>query len=89
MPKSFKKSPASLLDYVFDFTDWLDGDTIASYTVSVSGVTLDSDSGTTTAVTVWLDGGTATSGLPSCTCAIVTAAGREETRTMTFDMVTR
>jgi hypothetical protein len=89
MPKSFKKDERELLDYVFNWEEWLDGDTISSYTVDVSGITLDDDTGTTTAVTVWLDAGSATTALPSCACSIVTAAGRESTRTMTFDMVTR
>jgi hypothetical protein len=62
---------------------------LAAHTVTASaGLTVDSTEATTTAVTVWLSGGT--EGVTyTVTCHIVTAAGREEDRTMTFTMEQR
>lgn len=82
MPTQFIKDPDAVLDYVFDWSSWLDDtDTISSYTVTAeSGLTVDSDSNTTTAVTVWLSGGTANTDY-EVTCSIVTADGREDDRT--------
>jgi hypothetical protein len=61
-----------------------DADTIDSYALTpVGDVEIANDSRTDTAVTVWVrevgDGATG-----SVTCHIVTAAGREDDRTMTF-----
>lgn len=90
MPRRYKKHPVSLLDYTFDFaTEWLDGDTIASYVVEATNCTLDSDSATTGAVTVWIDGGSMGVVPPSVSCTVTTAAGREDTRTILFDMTIR
>ena len=82
---TFNKDPDAVLDYTWDWSDWLpSGDTIASYTFTVpAGITKDSDSNTTTAVTAWMSGGTA--GLSyDVVCHIVTTAGREDDRTITF-----
>lgn len=82
MTAVFAKDPDAVLDYQFDWSDWLTaGDTIASYTIDAdTGITVDDDSNTTTAVTVWLSGGEALSNY-NVTCHIVTAAGREDDRT--------
>jgi hypothetical protein len=42
------KDPQEVIDYGFDYTTLLDGDTIASSSWSASGVTVDSSSNTTT-----------------------------------------
>lgn len=93
MPRSFIKDPNAVLDYQFDYAGakpWLTGsDTIASHTVTASaGITVDSTEATSTAVTVWLSGGIEGQTY-SVTCHIVTAAGREDDRTMTFTMQPR
>jgi len=69
----FKKVPADVSDFKFDFngvgnsaedaeSNWLaSGETIASFTITAdSGITVDSSSATdtNTSVTVWLSGGT-------------------------------
>ena len=83
MPRSFRQDPAAMLDYVFDWSAWLAGDTIESSTITAPvGVTVTS-SATSTAVTVWVSGGTL-GGVYPVTCHIVTAAGREDDRTLTF-----
>lgn len=76
------KDPDSIKDYQSDWTDWLDGDTIATSDFTVpSGLTRQSQSTTTTISTVWLSGGT-----PGRTYSIVhritTAAGRKDDRTI-------
>ena len=84
MPKSFRIDPDAVKDYEFEWSGFLGADTIASYTLTAAGaVEIVNDSRTDTAVTVWVrdveDGATGT-----VTCHIVTAAGREDDRTMTF-----
>lgn len=85
MTSLFYKDPDAVLDYKFDWSSWLpSGDTIASRVVTAAdGITKDSDSitDTSTSVTVWLSGGTANSSY-QITCAIVTADGREDDRSM-------
>ena len=61
MPDSVIKDPQALLDYQFDWSDWLsaDGDTITDHTVTVStGLTLENSTRSSTAVTAWISGGT-------------------------------
>lgn len=71
----FYKDPDDVLDYSWSFTDWLSGDTISTYTVTVpSGITKDSDSNDDTSVTATLSGGTAGENY-LVTCQIVTAGG--------------
>ena len=85
MTSLFYKDPDAVLDYKFDWSTWLPtGDTISTKTVTTeSGITKDSDSITdsSTSVTVWLSGGEANSSY-QITCAIVTADGREDDRSM-------
>jgi len=80
---SLPKDPQSVLDYTFDWTDWLAGvsDTILSRTITVDGVTVGSSILAGDTVTVWLAGGTV-GAVASCTCEIVTAAGRTDQRTI-------
>lgn len=84
---SIVKDPSAVLDYVFDWTDWLAevGDAIASYSVTVDGVTKDSDSRVGARVTVWVSGGVATAGeVASITCSVTTTSSpaRTEQRTI-------
>lgn len=100
MPQRVGKDPDAKLDYVFDFaaktngdpdakSDWLPaGDTIATYTLTPdAGITVASHAKThnDTCVTYWLTGGTLGQ-YYRVTCHVVTAAGREEDRTMTIRM---
>lgn len=76
------KDPDAVVDYSFDWSSWLaSGETISSYTVTVNGVTLDSDSQTTTAVTAWLSGGTADT-IATVACKVTTTASRTDERTI-------
>jgi len=72
------KDPSAVLDYVFDWTEWLGSDTIDTYDLIVpDGLTKDSDSKSGNKVTVWISGGEANK-VYVVTCRIVTAAGRTD-----------
>lgn len=89
-PSQKVKDSDAVLDYAFEFEDWLSpSETINSITIIASpGITVDSSSNTTDTVTVWLSGGTA--GVPyTVTCRIVTNQGRTDDRTMTIRVVNR
>jgi len=60
MSRRFLKDPDAVLDYQIDWSNWLDGDTIATSSWTVpAGIIKESDSETTEAATIWLSGGTA------------------------------
>jgi len=84
------KDPDAVLDYAFDWTDWLaDSETISSHTVTVpSGLTKDSDSESDGVVTAWLSGGTAGTSY-DVACKIVTSDGRTDERTIKVLVVQR
>lgn len=59
--QSFRKDPASILDYGVDWSDWLaSGETISASTWTIpTGITKDSDSKGDESTVIWLSGGTA------------------------------
>ena len=73
MPNVFDKDPNAVLDYQWDWADWLAvGETISTVTIIMPvGITKDSQSNTTTTVTIWLSGGTVGDGY-KVTCRITT-----------------
>lgn len=84
LPK--KKDPDALLDYRFDWSEWLapDGDSITDHEVEVpAGLTKVSSSidDGALSVTVWLSGGTVGVTYP-VVCRITTDGGRIDDRTM-------
>lgn len=83
----YSKDSSAVLDYVFDWSPWLDaGEEIDTYVLAVAtGLTKDSDSATDTAVTVWLSGGTAGTRY-TVACRITTSAGRTDERTFTVSV---
>ena len=82
MSQSFIKDPDAVLDYTIDWSAWLDGDPISTSEWAVTtGITADSDTNDTDSATIWLSGGTAGSSY-AATNSIVTAAGREDDRTI-------
>ena len=89
MARSFVKDPDAVLDYEWDWAAWLGTDTIASHTVTAAtGLTVDTSEATTTAVTAWLSGGSVGMSY-AVTCHVVTAAGREDDRTVTVTVMER
>lgn len=70
------KDPDAVIDYVVDWEDWLNGDTIFTSVWTLdSGLTEDSESETTTTTTIFVSGGTAGQQYVA-TNRILTAAGR-------------
>lgn len=78
----FTKDPEAVLDYVVDWSDWLEADTIsASSWDAPTGITVVTDTNTTTTATVWLSGGTVGERY-ELTNEIVTDGGRTDDRTI-------
>lgn len=76
------KDPDETLDYLWDWSAWLGADTISTseFTVSPSGLVIESDNNSDKTSVVWLSGGTA--GLIyDVTNRITTVAGRTADRT--------
>lgn len=83
------KDPNAVLDYVFDWTEWLTGgDTISTHEVLVTGATLGSSTRSGAVVTAWISGGTVNQAA-SVTCRITTTLGRTDDRTLHLTIVER
>ena len=84
------KDPSAVLDYVFDWTEWLAAaETIDNYTITAdTGITDDSSTEDDGKVTVWLSGGTAGINY-KVACLITTSAGRTDERTIWIKVVDR
>lgn len=81
------KASGAKLDYSIDYTDWLDGDTIATSAWDIpDGITTSGEANTTTAVTIWASGGTEgeTYELEN---TITTASGRIEVRSIFIGII--
>ena len=87
--KTFVKDPNAVLDYEFDWSEWLAlGETISSVTVTATGVTLDSSPNDTSSVTAWVSGGTAGT-TATVACRITTTMSRVDERTITLRIADR
>ena len=86
----FLQDPDSVLDYTFDWSDWLTGgDTIATATVTAStGLTVDSTTVGSTGVTAWISTPGAT-GKRNLACLITTVGGRTAERTAQINVEER
>ena len=84
------KDPSAVLDYVFDWTEWLATvETITDYTITAdTGITVGSSTELDGKVTVWLSGGTAGINY-KVACLITTSAGRTDERTIWIKVVER
>lgn len=83
----FNKAASGALDYQFDWSEWLNGDTIATSSFTAySGITIDSIDNDTTTTTVWLSGGTAPNGY-TVENTITTAAGRTAKRSIRVQVI--
>jgi len=82
------KDPEAVLDYRFDWVEWLNGDTITAATVTVTNGTKASQTFTNTTVTAWISGGVAGQVI-SVNCHITTAAGRQDDRTVRLKVKSR
>ena len=89
MAQQFTKDPQAVLDYVNDWSAWLDGDTITASTwTAATGITVTASTNTTTTATVWLSGGTLGE-YYRIVNHITTAAGRQDDRTIVIQMVAK
>jgi len=89
MKRDWTKDPDSVLDYQWDWTEWLDGDVISTATFFVaSGITKDSETHDSTTATVWLSGGTEETEY-DVTCRVTTANSRTADRTAKIWVVER
>jgi len=84
------KDPSAVLDYVFDWTEWLATvETITDHTITAdTGITVDSSTEDAGVVTVWLSGGTAGENY-KVACLITTSAGRTDERTIWIKVTNR
>lgn len=80
---TFTKDPSSVLDFVFDWSAWLEStETITSHTITVStGITKDSSTESGGKITVWLSGGTDGNDY-EIACKIITSSTRTDERTI-------
>jgi hypothetical protein len=75
------KDPSAIKDYDMDWSDWLEGDTIATSTWTVPvGITKQSESNTPTVSKIWLSGGTHGT-IYTLKNVITTAGARTDERT--------
>jgi hypothetical protein len=83
MNDTFSKDPNAVLDYAFDWTEWLESaETIDTFQVTGStGITVDSTNNLGKKIIVWLSGGTAGQGY-AILCHIVTSMNRIDDKTM-------
>ena len=85
------KDPDDVLDYAFDWSKWLDGDTIGASSFDLvvpAGLVIDSQSNTASVSTVWLSGGI-DGQQGQVRCRIVTAGGRTRDATATINIAER
>lgn len=86
----YLKDPDAVLDYMFDWSDWLaSGETIISHTITAeTGIVVDSSTESAGKVTVWLFGGTARTDY-RVSCLITTSAGRTDERSIMIQVEDR
>jgi hypothetical protein len=90
MAADWQKDPESVLDWRFDWTEWLaDGEAIEDSVMTVSaGIVLESSSYSPTSTTAWLSGGSVGSTY-SLANRVTTSAGRTDERTVTIRVTNR
>ncbi|MFD4474694.1 hypothetical protein ACFWPU_01055 [Streptomyces sp. NPDC058471] len=88
--RTWEKDPGAVLDWGFDWSNWLSAaEEISSATVTVdSGLTKNSQSNTVNTVTVWLAGGTSGTTY-QVNCRITTNQGRTDERTIGIRLTDR
>jgi hypothetical protein len=87
----YKKDPAAVLDYTFDWSGYLTplADLISTVTwVTTGGITATTGTHTTNTATTFVSGGTAGTNA-TLTCRITTSGGRTDDRTITLKILDR
>jgi hypothetical protein len=90
LDNQYLKDPSAVLDWAFDWTDWLaTSETIANHTITAdTGLKVDSSAENNGKITVWLSGGTAGINY-KVACKITTSAGRTDERTIWIKVTNR
>jgi len=91
MPDRFEKDVEAVLDYKWDWSDWLEvGETIVTDEVVElsAGLTIDSHTHDDSTVTVWLSGG-GEDLVFLVTCTITTSMSRTDERSMIINCTFR
>ena len=90
LDNQYLKDPSAVLDWAFDWTDWLaTSETIANHTITADpGIVVDSSTENAGIVTVWLSGGKAGEWY-KIACLITTSAGRTDERTISIQVQER
>ena len=90
LDNQYLKDPSAVLDWAFDWTDWLaTSETIANHTITAdTGLKVDSSAENNGKITVWLSGGTAGINY-KVACLITTTEGRTDERTIWIKVVER
>ncbi len=84
MPNFFTKDPDAILDYMNDWSFWLNGDTIKTSTwIPDAGITVVSSAKSDTTATVFLSGGSVNT-VYAVINRITTLADRTDDRTIRF-----
>lgn len=85
------KDPNAILDYIFDWSDWLDeNETIDSHQILVErgSVAVDRDERNGAQITVWLSGGN-DQDTARVVCRITTSVGRVDDRSLWLSIANR
>lgn len=90
MSDRFSKDPDATLDFIFDWSSWLEStETITNHTITATtGIVVDSSTESAGKVTVWLSGGTY-GATYSIACKITTSSNRTDERTMFISIFDR
>lgn len=90
MATTFTKDADAVLDYTFNWSDWLaEGETISTFVITEdTGITSATESQVDGVVTYWLSGGTVGTTY-RVACKIVTSAGRTDERSVYIKVVQR
>ena len=90
LTNQYTKDPSAILDWAFDWTDWLAAaETITDYIITAdTGLTVDTSTEDAGVVTVWLSGGTAGENY-KVACLVETSAGRTDERTIWIKVTNR
>ena len=90
LTNQYTKDPSAILDWAYDWTDWLAAaETITNHTITAdTGLTVDSSTEDAGVVTVWLSGGTAGENY-KVACLVETSAGRTDERTIWIKVTNR
>ena len=82
--QKWEQDPSARLDYMWTWSDWLNGDTIQEHSIiAPAGITTEDGGESDGDVVIWVSGGTLNKSYP-VTCRIVTVGGRVNEQSAIF-----